>query len=31
MKEVRSLEENITNWQDQLRGRVHKGQLKAYR
>lgn len=31
MGEVRSLEEHIARWQDQLRDRVHKGQLKVYR
>lgn len=31
MTEVRSLEENIAQWQDQLRNRVHRGQLKVYK
>ena len=30
MGEVRSLEENIASWQNQLRERVHKGQLQVY-
>lgn len=31
MTEVRKLEEFIALWQDQLRERVHRGQLKDYR
>ena len=31
MKEVRQLEIYIAKWQDQLRAKVHKGQLNKYR
>jgi len=31
MTEVRKLEENIACWQDHLRDRVHRNQLKSYR
>lgn len=31
MHEVRSLEEQIARWQDQLRQRVHKGQIQSYK
>ena len=31
MTEVRKLEENIALWQDRLRERVHRQQLKSYR
>jgi hypothetical protein len=31
MKEVRALEFLIVGWQDQLRQRVHKGQIQQYK
>ena len=31
MGQVRTLEGNIASWQDQLRDRVHRGQLNNYR
>jgi hypothetical protein len=31
MGEVRQLEAHIAKWQDQLRSKVHKGQLQNYR
>jgi len=31
MSEVRGLEANIAQWQDQMREKVHKGQIQQYR
>jgi|694.fasta_scaffold91812_3 hypothetical protein len=31
MKEVRILEANIAKWQEELRNKIHHGQIRQYR